>query len=184
MNTIGLDKFYYAKITKDDSTGVTYETPVAIPGLRKFSINPNGSNNTLFADNGPWETASALGKISISIELAELPLEHQAALLGHTVAKGVLEKKATDEAPYVAIMCRATKGNGKYAYIKVLKTRFTVPTTEVDTKEDNVAFKTPTITGEAVQRKYDTKYMRIADEDATGYEDVSGTWFTSVEPTV
>ena len=184
MNTIGLDMFHYAKITKDDTTGVTYETPVSVPGLRKFNITVNGSNSTLFADNGPWETAASLGKIATAIEMAELGLEHQAALLGHTVTKGVLEKKATDEAPYVAIMCRATKGNGKHAYIKILKTRFTEPSTEVDTKEENVAFKTPTINGEAVQRKYDKGWMRVADEDATGYEDVSTSWFASVDATV
>ena len=71
MAKIGLSNFYYAVNTKDDDTGVTYNTPKKIPGLVSADIKAAANIATLYADNGPSEVASTLGQISVDIELKD-----------------------------------------------------------------------------------------------------------------
>ena len=181
MAQIGVSDLYYAILTKDDGTGVTYNTPVRIPGLISININPNSSSETLFADNGPMETASALGAIEVEINTADLPLDVQATLLGHTLTSGVLLRKGNDTAPWVAIGFKALKSNGKYRWGWVVKGKFAAPNLEHETKQDSINYQTPTITGNFVRRENDGLWMRQTDEDLVGYTAATGTnWFTSV----
>ncbi len=113
MAKVGLSNFYYALNTKDDNTGVTYSAPVKVAGIISADIKTGSDTATLFADNGPAETATALGEITVDIELKDLPLEAQAALLGHKITAGVMENHASDAAPDVAILFESLKSNGK-----------------------------------------------------------------------
>ena len=183
MSKIGVDELYYAPLTKDDSTGVTYGAPVRIYGLITANIQPAANSATLYADNGPVASASALGAITVSLDTKDLPLADQATLLGHTVTAGQMTSKLSDTAPYVAIMFKSQKGSGGTVYKKYLKVRFSEPQDNNATKGENVNFQTPTITGNAVARTYDGEWKREADTEATEYEATTGTnWFTSVEP--
>lgn len=173
---IGMRDLYYAKLTKDDATGVTYETPTLIAGAISAKVSAKTDSVTLYADDGAFETASSLGEITVELELADLPLSVQADLLGHTLTNGVLEAKATDEAPYVAIGFRALKSNGKYRYYWLLKGRFEIPDDESQTKEDKVKFQTAKIKGTFVSRVYDGKWKLVGDEDETGF--TATDWFT------
>ena len=183
MSLVGISNFHYAPLTTDTKTGVTYGTPVAVPGLVAVDIKTGASSGTLFADNGPYETATTLGDGTITIETADLDLETQAALLGHTVVKGVMTQKSTDKAPYVAVMFEALKANDTVRYAKLLKVKFQVPDESVKTKDDKITFQTSKIEGKIVVRKFDKQWKRTADEDAEGYEATTGAnWYTAVEP--
>jgi phi13 family phage major tail protein len=182
MALIGLSNFAYAIMTKDDNTGVTYNTPVVVPGVTEINIKPKTETATLYADDGPYDTASSLGDIEVEISLAELDLATQAALLGHTVSNGVMVRKSTDAAPYVAIGFKSLKSNGKYRYVWLLKGKFVVPDQDHKTKQDKPDFQVPKITGTFVKRTYDNAWQKIGDEDATGWTAATGTgWFTSVQ---
>ncbi|MFV9511806.1 major tail protein [Tepidibacillus sp. LV47] len=176
---IGMKDLYYAKLTKDDTTGVTYEAPTLIAGAISSKISAKTDSQTLYADDGAFDTASVLGEITVELELADLPLSVQAELLGHTVANGVLEAKNTDEAPYVAIGFRALKSNGKYRYYWLLKGRFEIPDDESKTKEDKASFQTAKLKGTFVCRAYDGKWKLVGDEDETGF--TSTDWFTATK---
>lgn len=181
MAIIGLDDLHYAILTKDDATGATYQTPVKVPGIIQANINPNASVETLFADNGPMETAATIGQIELELNTADLPYEVQAAWLGHTVdANGIMMRKASDVPPFVAIGFRSLKSNGKYRYVWLLKGKFAVPEMNNETKGDSVNFQTPTITGSFVKRDYDDAWIREADEDAQNFNAAIKTnWFTN-----
>jgi phi13 family phage major tail protein len=182
MAIIGLSNFVYAIQTKDDATGATYDTPVLVPGITEASIKPKTETATLYADDGPAETASALGEIEVEINLADLDLDTQATLLGHTVSNGVMTRKSTDIAPYVAIGFKSLKSNGKYRYKWLYKGRFVVPEQAYKTKEDKVEFQTAKITGIFVKRTFDNAWEKTGDEDATGWTETTGTsWFTEVQ---
>ena len=184
MSKIGCKNFYYAKLTKDDATGVTYETPKHIAGLISLGVKPASNTGTLYADNAPLETATTLGEITIDLDTADLPVEDEAALLGHTVVKGVITHSKDDIAPYVAIMFEGTKANGGTRYKKLLKGKFAEPEDSVETKKENISFQTRKISGKFVARTYDGEWARTADTDGTGYEpDTGAAWYTSVEPT-
>jgi phi13 family phage major tail protein len=177
---VGLKDLYYALLTSDASDGAVYGTPVKITGAITANINPNSSNATLFADDGPMESASQLGNIELELNVADLTLAQQQVLLGHdTISGGTLYKKATDTPPWLAIGFRSVKSNGSYRYVWLVKGKFREPEIVHETKDDSINFQTPTIVGQFVKRDYDDVWYVAADEDESSYVDAGDTWFTT-----
>ena len=176
---VALKDLYYALLTSDASDGAVYGTPVLITGLIKANLNPNSNIDTLFADDGPYDTATQLGKISLELNVADLSLEQRIALLGKTaISGGVMFDKSTDSPPWLAIGFRSKKSNGNYRYVWLLKGKFSEPEDNSETQGDTVNFQTPTITGNFVQREYDSAWRKMTDEDATGFVEATATnWF-------
>lgn len=179
--TIGLRDLYYAKLVSDPDSGVaSYEAPKRVPGVMSAKVNPNASSDTLFADDGPYETASVTGKISLELNVADLDLDTQADLLGHVVSGGVLVRKSSDIPPWVAVGFRSIKSNGKYRFTWLAKGKFGIPEQSNETKKDSVNFQTPTIAGSFVRRDCDEEWERHIDEDHIDYMPTMGTqWFNS-----
>lgn len=148
---IGCDNLVYAiQTTEDTSTSApVYSEPKAAPGVMAININPNPSQETLFADDGPMETATTLGKIDVEIQKNELTTQNKADLLGHAVdTNGGLVYGDSDVPPFVAIGFRTLKSNGKYRYVWMYKGKFTDPDDQNKTKGDNVEFQADTIKGQ------------------------------------
>lgn len=181
MATIGLRDVYYALMLTDTSTAATYDTPVKVAGAISANVNPNSSSATLFADDGPYESATTLGEIDVELNMADLDSSTQAALLGHTYLSGMLIKKSTDTPPYLALAFRSLKSNGYYRYTWLYKGKFMEGETSNQTKGDSVEFQTPTITGSFVRRDYDDAWMIEEDEDDENAVAATITaWFTAV----
>jgi len=183
--TIGLRDVHYALLTADATGvgGIVYSLPAKIAGAITADINPNASNETLFADDGPMETASSLGQISLDLTVADLPLEVQAALLGHSIVAGVLLRKSSDIPPWVAIGFKSLKSNGNYRYVWLVKGKFSTPEQKGATKGDKIAFQTPSIKGNFVKRDGDDLWQKTTDEDAVGFVEATATsWFTATGP--
>ena len=178
---IGLNSLYYALLTSDPVGGTpTYDAPVRIAGAIKVGVNPNSSLETLFADDGPMETASTIGQISVELNVADLDLDTQAVLMGHTKAGGVLKRKSSDTPPWVAIGFKTLKSNGHYRYTWLAKGKFALPEQSNETKGESVNFQTPTIQGSFVKRDSDDEWERHVDEDDADYLASLGTnWFSS-----
>lgn len=186
MATIGLRDVYYAILTDDVAGGTaTYEAPVRMVGAISANVNPNTSTATLFADDGPADTAATLGEISLELNMADIDLQTQATLLGHTYEDGVLKKKGADVPPWVAIGFRTLKSNGKYRYYWLSKGKFAAPEDDLATKGDSIEFKTPTISGSFVKRDSDDEWERVGDEDDAAFTDeIKTKWFESPLPTI
>lgn len=181
MSKIGISKFHYAKQTTEEtaSAAAVYGTPVAVPGLVSANVAPAANKATLYADNGPYETASALGEVTLTVDLADLPLEVQADLLGHTLTDGQLDYKASDVAPYVAVLFEYLLGNGKKRCVKLYKGKFTEPTDEGTTKGENVEFQTSSVEASFVQLKNNSMWKSTKDFDANASTD---SWYSAVLP--
>ena len=167
---IGLDMLYYAEVISDDDTGTNYDTPVRIYNAVSLSVNPNTTIATFFADDGPAEAYSQIGEVDVAIQIADLPPEDLAFLIGadyDIAVAGVLDYDTGANAPDVAIGFRAQKTNGEYRYIWLMKGRFGVPDMEHQTKEAGVNFQPQTINGKFLARTYDSMVFRRADEDDT-----------------
>lgn len=181
MATIGLRDVHYAILNSDSPSGVSYETPVRIIGAISANVNPNTASATLFADDGPYDSATTLGEIELELNMADIPAAVQAALLGHTYQNGLLVKKASDQPPYVAIGYRSLKSNGAYRYTWLYKGKFVDGEQNNQTKGDDIEYQTPTITGSFVKRDYDDAWQIEADSDDTGISPATiAGWFTSV----
>ena len=179
---VALKDLYYAILTVDTASDnvAQYDTPVLITGLIKANINPNSNIDTLFADDGPYDTASQLGKIALELNVADLSLEQRIALLGKSaLTAGVMFDGSEDSPPWLAIGFKSKKSNGKYRYVWLLKGKFSEPEDNSETQGDTVNFQTPTITGNFVTRECDGNWRKRTDEDVTGYVAATGTnWFT------
>lgn len=170
MSKIGVSNFHYAKMTTEDTatTAAVYENTVtAVPGLVSVNVETTSNTATLYADNGPFETASSLGDVNLTVDLADLPLEVQADLLGHTLSSdGQLDCKSSDVAPYVAVMFEVLLANGKKRAVKLYKGKFAEPNDAANTRGENVEFQTSEATAAFVQLKNNQMYKSSKDFDA------------------
>ena len=154
---IGCDNLVYATMTTEDtaSAAPVYGTVKPAIGVMSLNINPNGAQETLFADDGPMETASTLGRIEVEIQKNELTTENKADLLGHQIdSKGALVYGDSDIPPWVAIGFRTLKSNGNYRYCWLYKGKFTEPEDSNETKGDSINFQTDTINGQFTRLNY------------------------------
>ena len=183
MATIGLRDLHYAILKQDNAEGASYDTPVKLSGAIAANVNPNTSSATLFADDGPYDSSTTLGEIELELNVADIPAEHNAALLGHSYKNGVLIKKASDQPPYVAIGYRSLKSNGAYRYTWLYKGKFTDGEQNNQTKGDSIEYQTPTIKGAFVKRDFDDMWQAEADSDDKTLGDNNTTitnWFKAV----
>lgn len=190
---IGVDNLVYAVMTKEETAteDPTYDTPVKAPGVMSININPNPSVETLFADDGPMESASTLGKIEVEIQKNALSTEDKATLLGHQImSDGTLVYGDSDVSPYVAIGFRTLKSNGMYRYVWLLKGMFSDPEDANETKGDSINFQAETIKGQFVRLNKAYKptangkatrpwKMELDQEYETASESAIASWFTA-----
>jgi phi13 family phage major tail protein len=189
---IGCDNLVYAiQTTEETSTSAAvYATPVKAPGVMSVNINPNASQETLFADDGPMDSATTLGKIEVEIQKNELTAANKADLLGHKMdSAGGLMYGNSDVPPYVAIGFRTLKSNGSYRYVWLYKGKFTEPEDQNETKGDGINFQADTVKGQFVKLTHpvtigdDTIYLwkYDLDEDTpTASTAVVAAWFNAV----
>lgn len=189
---IGCDNLVYALMTTEDTatTAPVYDAVKPAPGVISVNINPNASQETLFADDGPMETATTLGKIDVEINKAQLTTENKADLLGHLVdGNGGIVYGDSDVPPWVAIGFRTLKSNGKYRYVWLYKGKFTDPEDNNETKGDSINFQTDTIKGQFVKlnnplningKKVRPWKYEIDAEDEAADADTISAWFDDV----
>lgn len=179
--TIGLDMFHYAVM--DDEALETYEgEPIHIPGLMQANVSPTVNSVNLPADDKIYDTADSLGGINVTVGLADIPTDDQANLLGHTVnTDGVMVRKSTDHAPYVAIGYRRQMSNGKYRYVWLYKGKFRLFDQNADTKGETPAFQTPSMQATFMPRDKDNQWQAVANEgDTTVLPATLTSWFDAV----
>lgn len=185
---IGLTNLVYAIMVDDvppttvggDDGYTTYDSAVRILGAITANFSPNASNDTLFADDGPYETASTLGAMSLELNVADLPPEKRAELLGARYENGVLIHTSEDIPPYVAVGMSVKKSNGADRYIWYLKGKFTAPDDNNQTKADSINWNTPTITGNFLKRDSDNQWrVSIDTDDANVQAETKNNWFES-----
>ena len=183
---IGLTNLVYAIMSSDtapieDALGAAvYGAPKRILGAITATFSPNASNDTLFADDGPFETASTLGAMTLELNVADIPAVDRAALLGAKYENGILVHKSSDIPPYVAVGVSVLKSNGAKRLIWYLKGKFAAPDDNNQTKADSINWNTPTITGNFLKRDADDQWKVTCDtDDANVAAATINGWFTT-----
>lgn len=181
MAKVGVSNLHYAIQTAEDTatTAATYGTPVHVKDTVSVDVQVESETAVLYADNGPAESATGLGAVNVSLEISELSLVDQGALLGHTVDSqtGQLDKKTTDTAPYVALMFEFLMANGKKRCVKLYKGKFTIPNETGQTREASPNLQTQSISAAFVQLKNNNLWESVKDFDADAATD---SWYASV----
>jgi len=144
MPIIGLEKLYYAPLTKDDSTGLTYGAPVYLPGVKEIGVIPRVVTEKLYAENKLWDQDTALDEVEVTINIADLTNAERSMFLGHTTAtEGGIFAKDNDQAPYVALLYKSNKSNQEARYQVLYKGKFELPEDRAKGKEGKTEFQTP-----------------------------------------
>lgn len=153
MAKIGLKNIHYAlmKASKQDSPTASPEyDAVKTPecGAIQVDMQVSVSEAKLFADNKLWASSREFTEGSISLEIASLPGQMAADLLGNNFDSetGVLIKKSSDTPPYVALAGEFETDEGKMAFW-LYKVKFSEPNQTGNTKGESTSYQTSTITG-------------------------------------
>ena len=172
---IGLTNLYYALLDEEkdaplgaDVAGTVadlYGHPIRLTGATTANFSPSASNDTLFADDGPYEVASTLGAMTLELNVADLPPEHRAVLLGEDTAGGITVSSSDNTPPWVACGMSVKKSNGASRLLWYLKGKFTAPDENNQTKADSINWNTPTISGNFSKRICDNNWRYAVDTD-------------------
>lgn len=182
MALVGLEKLYYAKITKDDNTGLTFGTPVYLPGVKEIKISPKVSTEKLYAENKLWDQATSLDDVEVSVNLADLTNAELSELLGHKLAtEGGIIANVDDLAPYIALLYVANKSNGKKRYGILYKGKMELPDDNAKGAEGKTDFQTPDLkaTFQPLQKNGIWKYQ-VDSDDPDCPVGIDTTFFASV----
>lgn len=133
----GVDNLYVAKVTKDDSTGYTCETPVKLAPVAEIGKSTESSSEAHYYDNKALIVINSEGADEIVLTIAPPELEMLAKITGRAFdeATGMLIDTVRDNA-YYAIMYRTKGTDGKYRYVSRLKGQFNIPDETNATEND------------------------------------------------
>lgn len=183
---IGVRDVVFAKLTKDDSTGVTYDAEIKqAPGVIEVALTANVTNEQLGADDVEiYEILSSLNGFDVSVTMASLGTDCSAYLLGGTVdSNGVLIDKSDDQAPYVAMGFKTARSDGSDDYIWLYKGKFGHSDATFRTKEKGqVNWQTPALTASFGPRIKDKAIRARVNTNDTAFATAKATFFTTVYP--
>ena len=150
MAKIGLSSLYYSKLTEASNGSPTYDGAKTLG--KAVSANTSITNNsaTLYADDALAESDTSFQSGTITLGVDEDGDTVFADLLGHTITEGVVVKKSTDVAPFVAVGRIITKMVSGVLFYKaevLFKVKFAEPSQDNTTKGESIEFGTSEIEG-------------------------------------
>ena len=176
MAQIGLKNLYYAVMTIGSGGAESYGTPKKIGHAVSVDINPTTETASLYGDDMAVATDVAMKEVTVTIETTDIPLEDQAALLGHTYSNGELTASMSDVAPYVALLFESQKHDGGIRCVKLLKGKFAPSQETINTKGERLEYQTPSLEGTFVAAASGAwKIIKDFAEDAN-----TSSWYQSV----
>lgn len=181
--TIGLKNIMYAILTSDTAASVNYSAFAQLAEAATSKIVPKITSDVQWFDDSPIDIIQTQGETTIELNLRDVPLSVQAALLGHSYANGTITKKYTDLPPFVAIAFKSIKADKTHIrYMKLLKGKFELIEMDNESVADKTKVQSPTLKGTFVKRIFDDQWQRVADDDDVTYVASVGTnWFSYVE---
>ncbi|QHV43931.1 phage tail protein [Bacillus cereus] len=181
-STVGVDSLVYAKLLKDDATGVDYSAVKEMEGAVKIKTSKKVASEIMWSDNKKSEIAESDGEVEVEIELRSISLSTKADIEGYPEVKdGVLDERREGEKPYLAIGWRFLKANGKYRYVWLLKGKLSQEEEEGETKKDKPNFQTTKLKGSFIERDFDDRPKFTADADEPTFAKAVGDkWFKKV----
>lgn len=192
----GIEKLYWAKLLTDSVSAIKYLTPVYLPGVKEFDMKPKANTEKQYAENKLWDQASALDSVDVDITLASIENDKRALMLGQSIAaEGGVYAAQEDEAPYGALLYKATIRGGGYRYGVLYKGAFTLPDDSIKGQEGKPQFIEPKmsatfqptvyqVAGQEGKKKSPWEW-HVDTTDPNCPADIGDTWFTAVHfPTV
>lgn len=141
----GLSSCYYAVLTESTS-GVTYGTPVALPGAVNFNQDQEGETNKFRADNIDFYVSVSNNGYSGDLELALVPDSFLKDVMGETVdASNGLQIEFADAKPKAFALLMQFEGDAESTRHVFYNCKATRPSVSSKTTEESIEPVTETI---------------------------------------
>ena len=141
----GVDKFYFAEVTKDDASGYACSTPIHIP-VQEIGKTTDSSSEAHYYDNKAMIVVNSESADTISLVVAPPALDKLAALIGKSFdASTGMMVDSPRRNRYYAIMYRTKGTDGGYRYVSRLKGQFNIPEETNATENDGTDTNNTTI---------------------------------------
>lgn len=178
---IGVRDLHIAKITKDDLSGTTYESPVAVPSLISIEIADNTENVTFYSDDVVEQVIPAFSGKEVTIELGYLSHEIESKISGDTYENGVFTQSSDAVASEYAIMFRAPLSKGGFQYVTLYKGVLSRNEATYQGKEESIESSNVTLTGVFMPLLSNGKVSARANSTDEGAEEFTSKWFEAVQ---
>lgn len=188
---IGVQDCYIAKVLTDTSSGMTFDTPIHIPGTVKVDIKPNGGLVVDYGDNAALVTVNYRGVTDGTIEMLDVPAATLATMLGQTRSNGITAESALNQSPYFALGFKVwlsgdDSGNNVYQYFWYHKGKFAVPDGSYETKKDTITPQHVTLNAQFISNTYNGLIGVNGRSDQDLPSATAAAWFNApvIAPTV
>ena len=181
-STIGLRAIVVAKLLTDETDSTpTYDPVQPLIGAIDLDVSDNsGEPDAQYYDDGEHDVVLPDPELSGTIELADLPPEKQALLLGYRVDKnGVVIHNADDKPPYFAWGFKSKKSNGVDRYVWYYKGRCTMPQDKRTTKQKDLTRQTTKMKVTFVKLNSTGNARAFVDEDTEAFATAKATFFNA-----
>ena len=181
---IGCKNLHIAELTKDDASGVAWETPVPVKSLISISIADQKENVTFYSDDTVEEVIPTFGSKEVSIELGYLTPEIEAMISGNTYENGVYTQSANATAKEFALLFSAPLSKGGERRVCLFKGVLGRDESAYQGKAESVESSNVTLSGVFMPLQHDGKVeTRVDTSDAQLNGEgkaLSDAWFTKV----
>lgn len=165
------------------NTETEYKTGpgISVPGSQQLSLEPNVSEWQIDADDEIYEAGADWNGMSLSFQLAELPLELKSHFEGGTWNEQTktYDYKSNSQAPEIGMSFAAATSDGEYRMVKLFRLKCTKVSGEYKSKSASGDNFTPiTIEGKVMSRTIDSLAKREKDS-----VDADLTWLDSLSET-
>ena len=159
----GVDNFYFAEVTKDDSTGYTTGTPIHIP-VQEVGKATDSSSEAHYYDNKAMIVVNSESADTITLVLAPPALDKLAKMIGKSFddTTGMLVDSPRQN-KYFAIMYRTKGTDGGYRYVSRLKGQFNIPEESVSTENDGTDTTNTSIEFTGIYTEYEFTKGKYVD---------------------
>ena len=132
----GVDKFHFAEVVKDDSTGYETATPIHIP-VQEIGKSTDSSSEAHYYDNKAMIVVNSESADTITLTIAPPALATLAKLIGKSFdpTTGMMVDSPRQN-KYYAITYRTKGTDGGYRYVTRLKGQFNIPEETFQTEND------------------------------------------------
>ncbi len=178
---IGVRNLHVAIMNNSEIDEKDYAEPVKLAKAINLKVTPKVNSATLYADDGPSETASSLGEIDVEVEVDKLISDRQTLILGNKKDEnGVLISSADDLPPYLALGFQVPTTSG-FKFSWLFKGKFEPISEEYKTQGDKVDFQTPKAKATFIKRACDNRWKAsVSNGDKGVPQSVFDNWFNAV----
>ncbi|MDD2396128.1 MAG: hypothetical protein PHG12_10360, partial [Sphaerochaeta sp.] len=164
-----------------------YGVPRTLAKAIDADLSVEVAEATLYADDGAAEHISEFQSGKLTLGVNDIGRVSACELTGASVDdNGVLISGSEDAAEPVAVGFRALRSKGTFRYFWLYRVLFKVPSTSLETKGDNISFKTPSIEGAVYRRnRLDARgrhpwKAEVTEGDANVSPSTIARWYSAV----